>query len=74
MVGAKDFILLAARDDPTARGLPPPPRDGTPRRERQFVFMDLGASVFNDGLGGDSQQYLYERYKGAGLEMDRSEC
>jgi len=37
---------------------------------RVFI-LDLGASVWDEGFGGSSQQFLYESYKSRGLEPSR---
>eukprot|EP01097_Dermamoeba_algensis_P005814 TRINITY_DN3671_c0_g3_i1.p1 TRINITY_DN3671_c0_g3~~TRINITY_DN3671_c0_g3_i1.p1 ORF type:complete len:260 (-),score=59.51 TRINITY_DN3671_c0_g3_i1:108-887(-) len=37
----------------------------------QNFYFDLGASTFNDGIGGPSQQWFYVNYKRKNIEFDR---
>ena len=41
------------------------------KRPCQNIFVDLGASTWNAGLGGPSQSWFYDSYKRHGLEFDR---
>lgn len=66
----RDFLFLAAADDPAALQTH---QFFTPggRRKGQVIFMDLGASTFNDGLGGASQSFFYTKFAERGLPFDR---
>ena len=41
------------------------------KRPCQNIFVDLGASTWNTGLGGPSQSWFYDSFKRHGLEFDR---
>jgi len=67
----RDYLLLASRDDLLAPSKRQEDRAGCAGRRCQNIFVDLGASTWNTGLGGPSQSWFYDSYKRHGLEFDR---
>ena len=68
----KDYLLLASRDDFLSPSLEHyVVRGDLIKRTPQNIFVDLGASTWNAGLGGPSQSWFYSIYKSHGLEFDR---
>lgn len=68
----RDYLLLASRDD----FLNPATNrhelnGGCNKRSCQTIYIDLGASTWNSGLGGPSQSWFYSTYKRHELELDR---
>ena len=68
----RDYLLLANRNDflnpATSRH---ELRGGCAKRSCQNIYIDLGASTWNSGLGGPSQSWFYTIYDRHGLDFDR---
>ena len=53
---SKEYIVLA----------------GAENRSTQNIFIDLGASTYDQGSGGSSQQFFFEGYERNGIHFDRA--
>jgi len=65
--GAADFLTSSSTSSKRRHDL----GGACVERPCQNIFVDLGASTWNTGLGGPSQSWFYDSYKRHGLEFDR---
>ena len=65
--GATDFLTSSSTSSKRRHDL----GGACVERPCQNIFVDLGASTWNTGLGGPSQSWFYDSYKRHGLEFDR---